>query len=335
MRFLGSHAWLSSAIVVVWAIAFAVVLVALSPIAHAHIHADFCPASAPCTPPPPTPSPTPTPTPVNAFISLDVSAGPPDTAITVNGSAFLANESTSLYWDVPTHVAGASNADANGNFTTKVKPFAGDPPGAHKLCASVQPNPCATFNLQAAAASPTPSPDTSPSPSPDTSPSPSASPSASASPTPVAATINGLDLMLKPPFVILPIIAAAGLAIALGYWILSLVMRPRTQTLKSVTVAHVASRPDYSAGFGTPPPASAPAVPQPSAWDEPVTPAVVIPPAATAPPDIAGDEAPPEPISPAAAAPPDIAGDEPAPAVDEPMSAAPDEPPDLPEPGDY
>lgn len=269
---------------------------------------------SPSDSPTPSPSPSPSPVPVNAFLSLDVAAGPPDTQITVSGSAFLANESTSLFWDVSNHVAGASNADANGNFTTKVKPFAGDSPGVHKLCASVAPNPCATFTLQAAVASPSPSPSPTPSPTPDTSPSPTPSASASPSPTPVAATLNGLDVMLKPPFVILPIIGLAGLGLALGYWILSLVMRPRTQTLKSVTVAHVATRPDYSAGFGTPPPTPAPAAPEPSAWTEPVV--ALVPPA------------------PEAAAPSDVAGEAPPPDIDERMPAAPDEPPDLPEPGE-
>jgi hypothetical protein len=328
MRLPGSRVWLLSAVIAMCAIALAAVLVAESSTAHAHIRLDYCPASAPCTPPPATPSPTPSPSPipVNAFISIDVTAGPPNTPITVNGSAFLPNESTSLYWDVPNHVAGASNADANGNFTTKVMPFAGDPPGVHKLCASVPPNPCANFTLQAATASPSPSP----SPSPDTSPSPSPSPSESPSPTPAAATINGIDLMLKPPFVILPIIGAAGLAIALGYWILTMVMRPRQQTLKSVAVAHLASRPDYSAGFGTAPPAPAPAAPEPSAWAEPVA-----PPAATAPPETAPLETAPPGTSPFETAPPDITADTQPEAVDEPMPASPDEPPDLPEPGEY
>ena len=53
--------------------------------------------------------------------------------------------------------------------------------------------------------------------------------------------------MLNPSRPIAILASAAGLALALGYWILTLLMRPRTQTLKSVTVAHVASRPDYSA----------------------------------------------------------------------------------------
>jgi hypothetical protein len=287
--------------------------------------------------PTPTPPP-PTPTPVNAFISLDVTAGDPNTQITVNGSAFLPNESTSLYWDQASKVAGASNADSNGNFTTKVKPFAGDTPGVHHLCASVQPNPCATFTLQPLAASPTPQ--ESPSPSPDTSPSPSPSDSpiaGTASPTPVASTLNGLDVMLKPPFVILPIIGGAGLAIALLYWILSITMRPRQKPLKSVAVAHLASRPDYSAAFGAPPPAAAPPAPEPSAWADamPATaaaaaPESVEPPAEAAASDsaeatsmAAADEPPtPTPTAAPEPPPPDIA-------------AAPDEPPDLPEPGDY
>jgi hypothetical protein len=271
-------------------------------------------------------------------MSLDVTAGDPNTQITVNGSAFLPNESTSLYWDQPSKVAGASNADSNGNFTTKVKPFAGDAPGVHRLCASVQPNPCATFTLQPLAASPTPQ--GSPSPSPDTSPSPSPSDSPIAgtvSPTPVASTLNGLDLMLKPPFVILPIIGGAGLAIALLYWILSITMRPRQKPLKSVAVAHLASRPDYSAAFGAPPLVAAPPASEPSAWADAMpaaaaaaAPESVEPPAeppasdsAEATFQAAADEPPtPTPTTAPEPPPPDIA-------------AAPDEPPDLPEPGDY
>src|SRR5882672_8924772 len=244
----------------------AVVLVALAPMARAQLRTDCGTASSsPC----PTPTPTPpTPTPVNAFISLDVTSGDVNTAITVNGSAFLPNQSTSLYWDQPNKIAGASNADANGNFTTKVKPFATDSPGVHRLCASVLPNPCASFTLQAAAASPTP--DTSPTPSPAESPSPTDFPSPDTSPTPVAATISGFDVLMKPPFVILPIIGGLGIAIALGYWILSLLMRPKQEVLKSVAVAHHASRPDYSASFGAAPAAPESEIPDlPAAPDEP------------------------------------------------------------------
>jgi len=331
---------LSPAIVIIGAATSAVVLVAFAPMAYAHLRTECGTASSsPC--PTPTPTPSPTPIPVNAFLSLDVTSGDLNTAITVNGSAFNPNQSTSLYWDQPNKIAGASNADANGNFTTRVKPFATDAPGVHRLCASVLPNPCASFTLLAAATSPTPSP--SPSPSPSASPTDSASPDAS--PTPVAATISGFDVLTKPPFVILPIIGGLGIAIALGYWILSLVMRPKEQVLKSVAVAHLASRPDYSAGFGAAPAAPAPPPPTPSAWDD-VAPAQPPPPSSSAPEP---EPPPPEPSAwadVAAAQPEPSAWADVAPAQPEPpppaaepelpeIPASPDEPPDLPEPGEY
>jgi hypothetical protein len=331
MRFPGISTRLPSLVLIIGAVGSAVALVALAPMAHAHILMDCGVASAsPC------PTPPPTPTPVNAFLSLDVTAGDANTQITVNGSAFLANESTSLYWDQPNKVAGASNADANGNFTTKVKPFSGDPPGLHHLCASVLPNPCASFTLQAVAVTPTPQPSPSPSPSPDITPSPTASPTDAASPTRVAATLSGFDLMMRPPFVILPIIAGAGLAIALIYWILSIVLRPRQKPLKSVAVAHLASRPDYAAGFGTPPPAPPPSAPPPSAWaDVGLAAAATAPPAA---PEAPAEEPPPPTWGDAGAAPaqpPDSTPVLPAEAEVAAPDAAPDEPPDFPEPVDY
>ena len=319
MRFPGISERLRSLAPIIGAIGLAAALVAVAPSARAAIGTQ---ASGVSPPPPPPP----TPTPVNAFISLDVTAGDANTQITVSGSAFLPNESTGLYWDQPGKVAGASNADGNGNFTTKVKPFAGDALGLHRLCATVLPNPCASFTLQAVAVTPTPQ--QSPSPSPDSSPSPTATPSAdTTSPTPVATTLNGIDLMLKPPFVILPIIAGAGLAIALLYWILSIAMRPRQKPLKSVAVAHLASRPDYAAEFGTPPVPPPPA-PTPSAWPDVAPPAP--PPAPETPPDaqpLAASEAPEAAVEEAPATQPEAAPQDPA--------AAPDEPPDLPEPGDY
>ena len=328
---------LRSLVLVIGAIAWAVALVALAPMAHAHIQMECGVASAsPCPTPSPTPPPTPTPT--NAFLSLDVTAGDPNTQITVNGGAFLPNESMTLIWDPPNNkVAGGAVADGSGNFTTHVKPFSGDPPGLHHLCASVPPNPCATFTLQAVAVTPTPQP--SPSPSPDTSPSPSPSPADTASPTPVAATLSGIDLMLKPPFVILPLIAGAGLAIALIYWILSIVMRPRQRPLKSVAVAHLASRPDYAAGFGTPPPVPAPAATPPSAWADVLPTGAAAPPVSPEPPAETETVAPSEVAAAAPAEPVATAPDDPAATTSEALppdpAAAPDEPPDFPEPVDY
>lgn len=269
--------------------------------------------------------------------------------ITVNGSGFLPNEAISLYWDQSTRVSGATNADRTGNFTTKVRAFPGDAPGVHRLCASAPPSPCANFTLQAP--TPTPSPDASPSPEP----SPSPTPVGVASPARIAERLNGLDLMLKPPFVILPIIGGVGLAIALIYWVLSVVLRPRPQLLKSVTVGHLASRPDYSAGFGTPPPAPAPAPSLPSAWPDQPQPSPAVEMGAEdtaqeAPPAGNGAEAPLEnilgddplllawadvlpPSTPASEAAQSEAAEGPPNDETKPQVSH-DEPPDFPEPGD-
>lgn len=263
------------------------------------------PSSTPTASPTPSPLPTPSPIPTNAFLNLDVAAGPPGTDIPVNGGAFLANEQMTLYWDTANKVAGGANADGSGNFTTHVKPFAGDAPGIHHLCASVAPFPCANFTLEA----PTPTPPPSPSPSPDTSPSPSPSPTPTdvPSPTPVAATLSGIDLITRPPFVFVPIIGALVILLALAYWVFSMVRRPpRPVTLPTAAIVHRATRPDYTAEFGTPPPAPAPAQPPPSAWAD------VLPPVQTLAPPPAVEPEPPAPELP----------------------SSPDEPPDLPEPAE-
>jgi hypothetical protein len=203
------------------------------------------------------------PTPVNAFLSLDVSSGDANTVINVTGGQFLPNQQVSLYWDQASHVAGSATADGNGSFNTRVKPFAGDAAGIHHLCASVQPNPCANFTLQAAQPSPSPSPSPSDSPSP----TPTAASTQSPASSPVAATLNGFDVISRPPFVFLPIAGAAAIGLALAFWLFTVVRRPRQVAFPSAAVVHRAMRPDYSAGFGTPP-SAAPAPPEPSAWPE-------------------------------------------------------------------
>ena len=197
-----------------------------------------------------------------------MTSGDANTVITVTGGQFLPNEQMNLYWDSTNHVAGSATADQNGSFSNvKVKPFPGDGPGAHKLCASVQPNPCATFTINAPP-SPTPTPTASPSESP--SPSASAAPvgSEAPTPTPIAVSLSGFDVISKPPFVFLPIAGALGIALSLGYWAVSMMRRPRQRALPTAAVVHRATRPDYAAGFGTPPPAPAHQV-EPSAWTEP------------------------------------------------------------------
>jgi hypothetical protein len=235
-----------------------------------------------------SPCPTPTPTPVNAFLSLDVTQGGPSTVINVTGGQFLPNETMTLYWDTPGHVAGSATADGGGSFNTRVKPFAGDKDGVHRLCASVPPNPCANFALLSA----TPSPETSPSPpaTPLASPSPGESPSEFASPARITATLNGLDVISRPPFVFLPIFAAGAILLSLGWWVINVARRPRRPgLLPSAAVVHRATRPDYSAAFGAPPPTPR-SSPEPSAWNEPMRHVTPTPPAASsgAPADPSG-----------------------------------------------
>ncbi len=241
---------------IVSAIVAAAVLVAISPMTRAAFDTG-CPASGPCA--------TPTPTPTAANIVLDFAAGGPSTRITATGSYFLANESMSLFWDTQAHVAASVTTDSSGNFSKVVTPFPGDGPGAHRLCATVPPGPCANFTLQG---SPTPTPTTPPSPSPG--PTPSASPSGSPSPSasPLTLTVDGgrggLDVITKPPLVFLPIIALLALLAALAYWIL---MRgDRTPVLPSASVVHRSARPEI--GPVAPPPAP-PEPPEPSAPPEP------------------------------------------------------------------
>jgi hypothetical protein len=111
----------------------------------------------------------------------------------------------------------------------------------------------------------------------------------------VATTLNGFDVITRPPFVFLPLIGIAALVVSLGYWVLSVVRRPRTVVFPSAAVVHRATRPDYAAEFGTPPPAQASA-PAPSAWED-VVPKAPAPPAPQSelepPPLVAAEPAPP------------------------------------------
>ena len=230
------------------------------------------PAASPApTPPPasPSPSPSPNPTPVNAYLTIDVTTGPANTTIQVSGGSFNPGESMSLYWDTPNRVIGSATADSHGNFSNvKVKPFAGEQPGPHRICASVDPQPCAGFLLQAA---PTPTPSPSPSPSESPSPTPSASPSSSPTPIPIpAASRNDLDLILKPPLVFLPAAGLVGLIAALAWWLFSVFPRQQRH-LPAASVMHRSTRPTWGPASGGTPDAPAPAPadePRP-AWPAP------------------------------------------------------------------
>ncbi|MEA2592199.1 MAG: large repetitive protein [Actinomycetota bacterium] len=287
------------------------------------------------------------PLPQGANIGLQPTAGGPSTAITVTGDQFLKNESLTLYWDVTNHVATSVVTDGNGSFTKVIKPFAGDKPKVHKLCASVQPHPCASFSLQAA---PTPTPGVTPLPGDTSTPTPGATNTPQASGVrPGGGGISGLDIITRPPFVFLPIIAIIGILGVLAYWLFS--RRRSTPPGSSATVVHRATRPDYMAPFPTA--GSAPVAPrdpaQPSAWDAPVQPYApppAQPPTWDAPGQAAQPYAPPaQPAVPPAVPPPAVAPPEPpAPPATPPRTiewpappappAAPDAPPDLPQPSD-
>ncbi len=285
------------------------------------------------------------PLPTDASIGLQPTAGVITINLTVTGSSFLKNESLTLYWDLTTHPAATLVTDDNGAFTKVLKPRAADKPGVHKLCANVQPKPCANFTLQA---TPKPTP-ASPTPveSPSPSPSPSGNPQASGART-GGGGISGLDIITRPPFVFLPIIAILGLLGVLIYWALS--SRRRPMAPGSASVVHHATRPDYMEPFPSTPrppvaaplaaplppqapsPASAPPVqadpsaawPLAAAPPPAATPPAATPPAAAPPPAVQRPSAWPleRPPAPVEAPPPPI------------WPAAPDEPPDLPQPSD-
>src|SRR5258707_15111663 len=121
MRFPGISTRLRSVAPIVGAIGSAVALVALAPMAHAHIFM-ACNASDTSTCPTPTPTPPPTPTPTNAFLSLDVTAGDPNTQITVNGGAFLPHQATTPLSDPPHNkLPRGAEAASSGNPHTHAK----------------------------------------------------------------------------------------------------------------------------------------------------------------------------------------------------------------------
>jgi hypothetical protein len=279
------------------------------------------------------------PLPAGASIGLQPTAGGANTAITVTGQLFLKNETMTLYWDLTSHIAGTVVSDDTGAFTKVIKPFAGDKPKVHKLCANVQPKPCASFTLQGP---PTPTPGVTPSPVDTSSPTPAGTPQASG-PRLGGGTggISGLDIITKPPFVFLPIIGIIGILGVLAYWLLSR-RRRQLPPAASATVVHRATRPDYMAPFPTSgDPQVTPREPvQPSAWDAPIqgprpvqapapapTPPAPYAPTPYVPPPVP-PQAPPPPAPPAA---PPRSVDWPAPQN---PPGAPDEPPDLPQPSD-
>jgi hypothetical protein len=214
--------------------------------------------------------------------------------------------------------------DGNGAFSQIVKPFAGSQPGAHKLCASVPPRPCANFSLQAP---PSPTPSASPSPSESPTPLPSPSDTSQTSAARTGGGVGWLSVITRPPFVFLPLAAILGLLGLLAYWALTSRRRPMPPSAPA-SVVHRATRPDYMAPFPTTarPPAG-PLAPTPPYQPVP-PPQPPMPPPAQPPPPAFGPS-PAQPPQPPPAPPREVEW----PAPPTPPAAA-DEPPDLPQPSD-
>jgi len=119
-------------------------------------------------------------------ITLDVTSGPPGTAIKITGTGFPAGELVGIYIDSGAFMIGQPGplAEANGNVQYSFPwPDTGsgngvvDPskPGPHQVCGdtaypgSTQPiaaKACATFMVEAGPPSPTPTPSLTPAPPP-------------------------------------------------------------------------------------------------------------------------------------------------------------------------
>jgi Fibronectin type III domain len=235
------------------------------------------------------------------FLTLVPAFGPGDQKINVSGHQFTPNQAITLDWDGDqTVVVGSAQADTGGAFNVDVRPPANAAAAPHRVCATVDPQPCGDFTLTGPGSTPStaPLPTPSPSPSPSASSGPSPSPSPSLSPAP---TLTGFDLISRPPFVFLPILAVVALLGAIAFWIFG---RRPPPSLPSATVMHRSVRPELgppafgaaTAAAAPPPPVATPPAPEPPL---PEPPAPELPP--PAPPS---------------------------------GPSAPDEPPDLPEPGE-
>ena len=213
--------------------------------------------------------PTPIPTP-RGSIFLNPGSATPATRVTFSGSGLDANQILAVLFD-GAHVSDI-NTDGGGNFTIQLVIPDNAPAGNHQICiGESNGNVCSGFTVEAApAATPTPTDTASPSPSP------------SASPSPVTAAAAGgggsspLALLLRPPFVFLPIIAAIALLTFLGLYLWR--VRP-TPPIGEVTILHKAPAPRlYEQQPAAPPPPPAPA-PPPVVYESPANPPSTPPPA--------------------------------------------------------
>jgi hypothetical protein len=190
--------------------------------------------------------------------------------VTLSGSGLDPNLILAVLFDA--NHAIDINTDGAGNFTIQLAVPDAAPAGTHQVCISESNgNVCSAFTVEAAPApAPTPSPSASPSPS----------PSPSDGLVTIATTSGGssspLALLIKPPFVFLPIIAAVALLAFLGLYLWR--VRP-APPIGEVTILHKAPEP-RAYGQGPPPPSPAPTPPAaPIVYESPSSPASNPPPA--------------------------------------------------------
>lgn len=205
------------------------------------------------------------------MLSLQPSLGAPGTTITIQGSGFRKGEQGTLYWDSPSTPFGPFTADDAGAFRLDVKAPAGEA-GQHAIC-PLQPGPaqgCVQFKLEAPAPSPsaTPSPPAAPTPPVVAGPVASSTPGLASTDRPVA-----VAALLRPPFVIFPILLLLALLGGCALWIWAGRRRPPAPV---ATVLHRSQGPRTDAGPPAPTPAgprSDPRAPDPAPRSGPPAPA--------------------------------------------------------------
>ncbi|MGH7903549.1 MAG: hypothetical protein ACREPA_05390 [Candidatus Dormibacteraceae bacterium] len=259
--------------------------------------------------PPPTPSPSASTPPPDAQLNVLPPAAPAGTRLAIDGKGFNPGESVTLEWDTPQTVIQKVIAKPDGTFEAGYTVPA-DSAGQHNICAAEVPGVCTQFTTQAPGPAPTPTPSAPAAP-----PSPGPSAGASSPATLPAARpqpgVSATAMLLRPPFVIFPILAIAAAIAGLALWLRN--RRGSRPPPISATVVHRSRSRERA---------------EPAPWPFAVRP-------------VPGHEPPPETAAPGA----EPAHSEADPAVpptpspsgqDAPRSRtpAPDDPPDLPEPGD-
>jgi len=203
--------------------------------------------------------------------------------VTFSASGLDPNQNLAVLFDG--NPLGSIDTDGSGNATIQLAVPDSAPVGNHQVCVrESNGNVCSGFTVEAA-----PSPTDSASPSP--SPSPSSTASAPAAAAPQGGGSSPLALLIRPPFVFLPIIAAIALLAFLALYLWR--ARP-APPIGEVTVLHRAPPPRaYQPQPAQPPAPPAAPAPPPVVYETPTGPAPA-PPAARPSVPPSGADVPPD-----------------------------------------